>query len=109
MNSAVMAWGGRLDLSHIFTEFDPKVIPEYEKTWQKWGDQAWTAEHLGFPFENLLKMWPGRIVHTKTDIWGGQKNLLAKPPAEASIVAFSGRPRPHQLPAESPLYKAWVN
>lgn len=108
MSSSVMLWDGTRDFSHLYEKFDPKVIPEYEQSWRRWGDQAYIGENIGVPFENLLARWPGRFVHTKTHVWGGSKNLMASPPKGASVVAFSGRPRPHQLPSESPLYKAWV-
>lgn len=107
--SAVMGWNGYLDLSHVYERFKPSVIPDYEQSWKRWGDQGWLQDNLERPFESLLNLWPERIVHTKTHIWGSTKNHMAVPPAKASIVAFSGRPRPHQLPPESPLYKAWVN
>jgi len=105
--SGIMAWDGRLDLSHVFEQFTPAAIPKYE-SWPRWGDQGWIQDTLGRPFENITKRWPGRILHAKTHVFGGTKNHNAAPPLGASIVCFSGRPRPHQLPPTAPLYKQWV-
>lgn len=109
MNSAVMMWDSRIDLSHIYEQFTAGVIPKYEQSWQRWGDQGFIQDHLGRPFESLLTRWPNRILHSKTNVWGPTKNLMAVPYGGASIVCFSGRPRPHQLPPDSPLYKHWMN
>lgn len=106
ISSAVMAWNGLLDLSHIFTSFRLEMRREYE-TWQFWGDQGHVQRFLGRPFEDLLARWPKRIVHTKTHIWNSRRATPAAAPAGASIVCFSGKPRPHELDQQNPLYRAW--
>ena len=108
MSSAVMAWDGTADNSHIFGTFDLSQRARYEKSWERWGDQGFIQDHLKRPFESLLVRWPGRLVHTKTNIWKGRHATDAQPPKGSSIVCFSGKPRPHQLPPENPLYKHWV-
>lgn len=107
MSSAVMAWDDKTDRSHVFSLFSPGHIPEYEKSWAKWGDQAWIAERLGNSFESLLSRWPGRFVHTKTNVWRGRNSTKVEPSKGASVVCFSGRPRPHQLAVDDPLRIAW--
>lgn len=92
IGSGVMAWDGRLDLSHIVEAFHPSMIPDYEKSWELWGDQGHTQRFLGRPFESLLSRWPNRIVSYK---WHVRK--IGKVPDGASIVAFHGKPRPHAI------------
>lgn len=108
ISSAVMAWDGTVDHSNIFSTFTPAMIPQYEKSWARWGDQGWIQDHLKRPFESLLLRWPGRFVHTKTNVWKGRHATNVDAPKGASVVCFSGKPRPHQLPPENPLYKHWV-
>jgi hypothetical protein len=95
--SCIMAWDGRLDLSHILKGFSPKLIPNYEKSWERWGDQGYIQDTLGRPWTSLLKQFPGRIVHYKTHCRGTNKAFPGKAPKGSSIVCFSGVPRPHEL------------
>lgn len=90
--SAVMGWNADLDFSRIYAEFHPRVIPEYEKGWEKWGDQAWIQERLPVPFESYNLKYPDRIVSYKHHI-----RWLGAVPSGASIVCFHGRPRPHAV------------
>lgn len=107
ISSAVMAWDGRTDLSNIYQSFDLAAVERYEQSWERWGDQGWIQDHLNRPFKCLLKRWPNRIVHTKTHVWKGRHATNAPAPKDASIVCFSGRPRPHELPPGNPLLRAW--
>lgn len=108
MSSAVMAWDGREDLSHVFHSFHPSMIHEYEQSWERWGDQARIAETINRPWQSLLEIFPDRLIHYKTHILGPTKNPNAQIPEKASIVCLSGRPRPHELAVDSVLYKAWI-
>jgi len=91
--SAFMAWNQ--DLSHIPAAFTPARIPEYS-TRTKWGDQSFIQDHIGRPAQKLQDLFPGRFVHYKSQVRKPDKSPGPAPPG-ASIVMFSGRPRPHQL------------
>jgi hypothetical protein len=107
ISSAVMMWDGRIDNAHIFGAFKPAKIPDYEKSGHRWGDQGFIQDHLKRPFASLQERWPGRFVHTKTHIWKGRHATDAPAPKGASVVCFSGKPRPHELPEGNPLLRAW--
>jgi hypothetical protein len=79
--SGVMAWDG--DYSHIADAFEPiadRVMAEYV-TLEKWGDQAFIAEHAG----NVKAFPPGAIASYRFNRLRGPK-----PPKYATIVAFNG-------------------
>lgn len=96
MASAYMAWNGDEDYSRLFTRFAPHMEVRY-MTHDKWGDQGFIAEHLGVPYVAIQSLFPGRIVHYKSHIRGWKKELSGIVPKGASIVCFSGKPRPHEI------------
>jgi hypothetical protein len=104
LNSGFMAWDGTQDLSHIYDAFSLDAITPYEVrgNWRRWGDQGFIQDHLGRPFEKLQDVWPDRFVHYKTQVRGPNK-ALGTVPRNASVVLFSGRPRPHEIGWEIPL------
>lgn len=102
-NSTFMAWNQ--DLSHIPAAFNPSCIPEYS-TRAKWGDQAFIQEHLARPADKMQDIFPGRIVHYKSHVRCPDKSPGLAPQG-ASVICFSGNPRPHQLPADSWLFRQW--
>jgi hypothetical protein len=91
--SAFMAWNQ--DLSHIPAAFSPERIPEYSVK-KKWGDQSFIQDHLNRPAEKLQDIFPGRFVHYKQHCRDQHKNSIPAP-SGASVVLFSGRPRPHEI------------
>lgn len=91
MNSGFMAWNGR-DLSHLDQDIDQRTHEEYSQDYRKWGDQAFVQERLGFEFEDIGGLFPGRYVSYKLHV-----RRQGKVPKSASIVAFHGRPRPHEV------------
>lgn len=97
ISSAIMAWDGREDLSHIYGGFHTSMIIEYEQQWTRWGDQGFIQDTLSRPFTSLQRLFPGRIVHYKSHCIGTTKEFPGKAPKGASIVCFSGTPRPHEL------------
>lgn len=103
INSAFMAWDGREDLRHLYYDFRREYMVKYMTSWERWGDQGWIQDKLGRPFESFQKLFPGRFVHYKTHVRGPTKEFPGKVPNGASIVAFSGRPRPHEVQWSLPL------
>jgi hypothetical protein len=91
--SAFMAWNQ--DLSHIPAAFNLARIPEYS-TRAKWGDQAFIQDHLDRPATKLQELFPNRFVHYKTHVRRADKSP-GPAPAGASVVLFSGKPRPHEI------------
>jgi hypothetical protein len=91
--SAFMAWNQ--DLSHIPAAFDVSRIPEYY-TREKWGDQAFIQDHFDRPATKLQELFPNRFVHYKTHVRRADKSP-GPAPAGASVVLFSGKPRPHEI------------
>jgi hypothetical protein len=91
--SAFMAWDQ--DLSHIPAAFSLDRIHEYS-TRVKWGDQSFIQDHLARPADKLQDLFPGRFVHYKTHCRGPDKSPLPAPPG-ASVVLFSGKPRPADI------------
>lgn len=78
--SGVMSWSG--DYSHITSAFEPvadRVMAEYV-TREKWGDQAFIAEHAG----NVRPFPWGDIASFR------YQKLKGKVPKGAKIVAFNG-------------------
>lgn len=92
-NSAFMAWNQ--DLGHIPAMFSTSQISNYSDR-QNWGDQAFIQHTLDRPAEKLQELFPGRFVHYKSDVRRPDKSPGCAP-AGASIVCFSGRPRPHEI------------
>lgn len=107
LGSGMMAWDADKDLSVIPGSFKLADCLHYESDWKCWGDQGVIQKYLPCKWECLQTLWPDRIIGFKQQVWGGTKNINAHPPREASIVYFSGNPRPWNLPADSPLGRAW--
>ncbi len=89
INSSFMTWDADKDFSCLYTKFDPVVIPQYEKSWKRWGDQGFIQDNLPVPFTSLYEKYPGRIVSYKETVL-----KLGKVPREADMVVFHGKPRP---------------
>lgn len=92
MNSAFMAWDGETDLSYLDQPIDRTTELEYSQSYEKWGDQGWIQDNLKQPFDDIHELFPGRFVSYKIHI--RRQNKI---PDGASIVAFHGRPRPHEI------------
>lgn len=108
LSSAFMMWDADQDLSVIHDSFKPSKILAYEQGWERWGDQGFLQDHLPCRWSHVLETeWPGRVMGFKHHIWGNTKNEYAAPPKGASVVCFSGKPRPWKLPADSPIGRAW--
>jgi hypothetical protein len=90
-NSSVMCWiSGYFD--HLYLRFtaDPEsYMREYKKYPEKWGDQSFIQNHLGFIPTALQAEYPGKFVSFKANTTD-QK-------CAASVVCFHGRPRPHEV------------
>jgi hypothetical protein len=89
LQSAFMAWDGRLDFSHVYETFTPAVIPQYEQSYERWGDQGWIMDTLNAEMEFTADVFPGRIVSYKQHV--RRQGFV---PKGASIVMFHGKPRP---------------
>ncbi len=90
--SGMMVWNASDDWSAIYETFSAARIPEYSKTSEKWGDQGWVSDCLLDAPVRLQDQFPGRIVSYKVEM-----KAQGKMPKGASVVAFHGRPRPHQI------------
>jgi hypothetical protein len=80
--SGVMSWQG--DYSHITRAFEPvavQVMTTYT-TCEKWGDQAFIAEHAG----DVQAFPEGAIVSYRYQM---ARRRIAAPPRHARIVAFN--------------------
>lgn len=93
--SGVMTWTASDSLACIFEDFTPKDIDRYQRK-ERWGDQGWIQDKLS-TFESLNELYPGRIVSYKTHV-----RKQGRIPADASIVAFHGKPRPADVNWELP-------
>jgi hypothetical protein len=86
MTSAVMAWDG--DYSHItraFAEVSERVMREYV-TIEKWGDQAFIAEHAG----EVKAFADGDVVSYRLQMLDRKgRKRMDDPPAGTKIVAFN--------------------
>lgn len=83
--SGVMAWSG--DWSHITAGFDLERAADYQDA-DRWGDQAWIAEHAGIAPERLQKLFPRQIVSRK---------FGPRWPGAERVVCFHGQPRPRDV------------
>jgi hypothetical protein len=102
-HSSFMAWDGLQDLKYLHDEFLPHLIPQYSQSMERWGDQGWIQDRLRRPVDSLQKLFPDRYVHYKTHVTGWTRGNIGHVPAGASIVAFSGNPRPHEINWSLPL------
>lgn len=83
--SGVLAWCG--DYSRLLTGFSLGMADRYRRQ-EKYGDQGYLIDYLGFDPERFQSLWPGAFVSYK---WAE--------PAErekAAVVLYHGLPRPHQ-------------
>ncbi len=86
ISSTIMAWeAGALD--HIWTEWARAGRPRLDPR----GDQRWIG-NMEPKADRWQDMLPGQLVSYKGDV----KPLGAIPP-NARIVAFHGKPRPHEV------------
>ncbi len=90
--SGMMVWNASDDWSAIYETFSAARIPEYSKTAEKWGDQAWIGSCLQDAPALLQDQFPGRIVSYKVEM-----KAQGKMPKGASVICFHGKPRPHQI------------
>jgi hypothetical protein len=92
LNSGFMLWNADRDLSHLDIKVDSEIDEEYSHSPFKWGDQAYIQDHLGFDFVGVETLFPNRYVSYKIHV--RRQGIV---PPSASIVAFHGRPRPHEI------------
>lgn len=99
IGSGVMAWD--TDLSGIYRRFasDPERWMREYKTPDKWGDQQFIFDNTPIQPERWQLKHPGRVVSYKRDIL---RRHGGKVPANASIIAYHGKPRPWET-------KLWRN
>lgn len=98
INSTMMMWDARCaEIGAIYSASTQGADEKYSKGWQRWGDQGFIQDHLPIPFASINKLFPGRIVSYKINVRGKQHGRPDAVPAGASIVAFHGNPRPHQI------------
>ena len=90
--SGMMVWNASDDWSAIYETFSAARIPEYSKTAEKWGDQAWIGSCLQDAPALLQDQFPGRIVSYKVEM-----KAQGKMPKGASVVCFHGQPRPARI------------
>ena len=88
--SGFMAWNG--DFSYLDHDIDRKIAERYEETAFSWGDQGFISEHLKIKPDLTTDLFPGRFVSYK---WNIRRQGFV--PKGASIVCFSGKPRPHEV------------
>lgn len=88
--SGFMAWNG--DFSYLDADITPAIDAQYRETWTRWGDQGWIDHHLKIRPELTGDLFPGRFVSYKWDI--RRQGVV---PKGASVVVFSGEPRPHTI------------
>ena len=101
MGSGVMAFDGTVDRSYIPRAYTSRTDMEY-RTRRRWGDQGFIQDQIKSEFEPLQQHFPGRIIRFKSDVRRADKTL-APVPHGASIVCFSGKPRPHEINWSLPL------
>lgn len=90
LNSGLMAWDGREDLSYLDRPILRVEREQYEQDFARWGDQGFIQDNLRRPFTTFDELFPGRYVSYKKDCKRGV-------PEGASIVGFHGTPRPHEI------------
>lgn len=85
--SGVMAWSG--DWSPLYRIFlrSPELYMRTYRIRDRWGDQAFIAEHLPVKVDRFQALFPGQILSRKV---GGDRS-------NARIVCSHGRPRPHEV------------
>lgn len=91
-NSSVMCWtAGYFDhIYRIFVADGPdSFMKEYRTYPERWGDQSFISDSLGFRPDRLQDELPGHFASFKASSLEDKKN--------ASVVCFHGNPRPHQV------------
>lgn len=94
ISSAFMIWNGRGATDEIFNRFSEREIRRLSPH----GDQAFITEVMRGRFTLIPQEWIASYKRHCRD--GG-------PPAAASVVAFHGRPRPHEV-ADEWVKAAWA-
>lgn len=98
LNSAFMAWDGREDLSCVdVSPISRDERERYEQEYTRWGDQGFIQDHLPRPWTPIQHIFPDRICSYK---WHVRRQGFI--PKGVSIVAFHGKPRPHEINWELP-------
>lgn len=92
LQSAFMAWDGRLDLSHLDEKFQSSDVEKYSQGMERWGDQGYILDHLGESIDYTDELFPGRFCSYKWHV-----RRPGKVPEGASIVCFHGKPRPADI------------
>jgi hypothetical protein len=90
LNSGLLAWqGSRPDIFYPFYR-NPYFWIEKCVTGECWGDQGFIAKHVS-DWEAWQDLFPGSV--------GSYKNTWKqkKPPPEARIVCFHGKPKPYEV------------
>lgn len=85
-NSGVMAWNG--DYRFVLNNFDYEMMstsPKYD------GDEGWIRQILSSK-SITIKYWQDLV----SGIYGYKRHCLSKLPADARVVCFYKRPRPHE-------------
>ena len=95
MGSGVMAFDGTHDWSFIPRAHNSRTDFEY-RTRRRWGDQGFIQDQINGEFERLQGAFPGRFVRFKSDVRRHDKTI-GPVPHGASVVCFSGKPRPHEI------------
>jgi hypothetical protein len=97
------------------------LLPEADRAeiWEDWmrgpaahmqrldfkGDQPMLEEHFLKRAQRWQDVVPGQIVSWKVDCCGGNLFRPAVIPADARLIIFHGRPRPHECPEFKDLYE----
>lgn len=87
--SGFMGWNGRFDFSALDECFTQHDVEAYSQSYDRWGDQAYIAEHIDARIELTNDVFPGRFVSYKWHV-----RRPGRVPDGASVVCFHGKPRP---------------
>lgn len=93
--STAMAWDGAEDFG-ILQAFSLDLIPRYTKR-ERIGDQAFIEDHLrarGVPIDTFRDLFGEHSIASYK-----VHDCKAGPPKDAAVVAFHGKPKPHQIDA----------
>lgn len=87
--SGFMAWNGSEELSYVLDAYEgSNTCRKYEVA----GDQGLIQDTLRCPITRMSEIFPERILSYKLHV---KPNNRVAP--SASIIAFHGRPRPHEI------------
>lgn len=92
--------------SEVYTRFVKEPKKHMRKKREKWkhGDQGFVAETLGMSMPRLQDFLPANYIVGKKLI----KGRGGKIHPSAHLVAWSGKPRFHDMDRKSIIYKRWV-